>query len=208
MFRVLIALVSLLMPFWTSANAHEAKCSSSLGETMIAFTAFQRVELEGLKDILAAQLEAKIKEERPKALALLPGKSFRINGKAYDRGAILGAGNEGLVVTAESGGRRFAVKFFFEVSDLKGNVAELRALKGKLLTPTIHEVDVKSKAVVFELIEGVSFRDLNSNWREVSDTLLAKVREAVTSEFSGETIRMYNSVIEIESGRIYLVDPR
>jgi hypothetical protein len=177
-------------------------------QTLLRLTPAEMQTLRDIRQRLNERALEEINTRREYARSFIPSDSFTINSQRYLLEGLLGAGNEGLVIHAKRESEDFAVKFFYERVDFEANISELRQLEDSFPVSRIREIDLESLAIVFDYIEGVGLRDLSIMRNEIGPDLWVKIEAAANTLFGDRTLYVYNSVLEIETGRIYLIDPR
>jgi hypothetical protein len=129
---------------------------------------------------------------------------FYIKQKEYVTIQILGIGNEGILLVAQSGAQLYTLKLFDHSDDLLSNLESLR--KQSLIYPTLQvfDWDLEQSIAVFEFIDGIPLITLLDQWGQLSSSLKVQLSK---TQIPGVLQDPHNVILDFYKGRLILVDP-
>lgn len=173
----------------------------------ISFSLKEKKVLNQFVERMRQTAVERIKARHHRTIKLLPTGPFKVNDSTYRVTEILGAGNEGLVVLAEGALGVVKIKFFETEPEMIRNINSLVATVAAENRPEMLDVDFINRIIAFKITPGIVVGELLSYGADLPRSLVIKILEVVADYWDGDSVLIHNSILDFNSGQIYLFDP-
>ena len=207
-FFLIVLLFAFLWPVPSSANWWDSICR------MVAGRAQDWLGAEDKTALLIAHQKYLAIRKKENGEGIPPPEKIEVKGVSYKVIQSLGWGSEGDVYKAEGpDGAVVSIKVFFTEQLLEENIHALRR-KARMgfLTPGI--LAMQGKTLVMDYVSGIPVQEiLKNNALGISLELRAKIQSELRFRYLGldpilpEVILEKNTILDLETGRLILIDP-